>query len=477
MRRRFQVAPMGNSVGLFFASGESQRLAVIVYPKFWQPEPVSRLVEWPEGASYLAIAAGELDVIELVGTPEQLSLVDRPVERIGLTGNPLLVPLQWTAAEKSKASSSGVAPVDALLGLESLMRRVALGSMLPVDHGFTAPHLSEPLLRPLLYRYFVDEVETVLRHARREYAWEEGALPVVRGRPDPVSLLIHSATGWPLVRCRYQDFTRATPTLKAVCAALSYIADDGISIHGEYQSLADPRDDAIRLRRVLADVPTVPRSVAVHTAIEARQAPSSGLWTKALNLAIGVLWPQAGLNLGDDESAVEISVDSSRIWELILQAVFRQAGLETFDGNRDEQLPLRVKRPWVGLGSRPPRPDLVVGDGDQWAVLDAKYKDVLGTPSIDDLYQMFAYSHLASDDEGGPVTSLGIVYPTRSDGAVGIAGPYLRDGDHAAELGVYYVRYPSLHDCRSDWKLFLTAQANLLGTAFHRTPQEHISVA
>jgi 5-methylcytosine-specific restriction endonuclease McrBC regulatory subunit McrC len=457
--RRFQVAPNGNTIGLYLASDGARSLAIVVYPKFWQPRPAFRRVTWNDSDSHLAIAAGELDTIEIDGGADRLGLLDKPVNRSGASKESLVVPFASGAVtDEASGHDVSIAPLTALLGIESLMRRTQIGSVVPIDAGFVAPHLRDPLLRPILYRHFIDEVAEVIRHARREYSWTEEMLPIVTGRPDPSSLLVHSATGWPQVRCRFQEFSRSTPTLMAVCTALDHIANDGVVAGDAFGLGGDLRDDAIRLRRLLADVPTISRPLATRAAIDAQRAGRSGPWHRALELAVGVLWPDAGLNLGEDERAVEIAVDSSRVWELVLLEILRSGGLSAFDGNSAQGMPFNVERPWSGLGTQPPRPDLLVGDGANWIVLDAKYKDLTGTPAIDDLYQMFAYSHLGALQREGQIARSGLVYPARAGTAVGLPDVYLRAPDRSTSLTIHRVRYPSIDECRWRWRDYVDSQ-------------------
>jgi len=246
----------------------------------------------------------------------------------------------------------------------------------------------------------------------------------------------------------------------SICAALDIIADDGVVSRNGPSALGQVRDEAIRLRRLLADVPSMSRTVAARTSVNLLRTGKTPEWGRALELSSGVLWPDAGLNLGEDDHAVEIAIASSRVWELILLAVFRAAGLNVFDGNSAAMTPYTVRRPWVGLGVQPPRPDLLVGSGNSWYVVDAKYKDLSGTPAIDDLYQMFAYSHLGALEIEGAVDRFGLVYPTRD--ATSLKGPvvYPRTPDAAVGLGVHQLRFPSMRECRREWKSYLSEQSH-----------------
>ena len=459
MRRCFQVSPNGNTVGLYLASDGGCSLAVVVYPKLWQSKPTFRRYTWADSSSHLAIAAGELDVIEIEGSAEQVSLLDRSVRRYGTSRDSLFVSVApGMVPEEPPVQEDSITPIVALLGIEALMRRTGLGSVVPIDAGFVAPHLRDPLLRPILYRYFIDEVAGVIRLAQREYRWTDEILSTVTGRPDPRSLLVHAATGWPQISCRFQDFSRSTPTLTAICTALDHVANDGLVTEETIGLGRELRNESIRLRRLLAEVPTIPKLRALRAAKDAQRTGGSSVWERALQLAVGVLWPAAGLNLGEDDHAVEIVIDSSRVWELILLQLLRADGLSAFDGNIAEEMPFEIKRPWIGLGAKPPQPDLLVGDGANWAIVDAKYKDLVGTPAIDDLYQMFAYSHLGNVDGAGHISRLGLAYPVRGDISTDPLTVYPRTPDRTTSLAIHLVQFPSIDACRSHWSDFVSDQ-------------------
>ena len=471
MKRQFQVAATGSSIGLFLASSEVRSLSVVVHPKFWQPRPTQRKIVWPDDQTHLAIAAGEMDFVEIEGSPEHLSLLDSPVSRFGPSGDSLITYLPSQAAQPLLEESPRTPdPHESLMGIEALMRRTGIGSLLPVDIGFESPQLRNPLLRPLLYQQFVNEVEAMMARARREYVWRDETLTIIRGRPDAAGLTVSAETGWPSVSCRFQDFNRETPTLMAICAALNCICEDGTFEGAPFAELSEVRDRAIRLRRLLADVPELNRSRALVAARDAQRSRTSGLWSHAVEMAVGILLPTGGLSLGSHSQAIEIVVDSSRIWELLILAVLRKRELVVFDGNASSDTPLKMERPWLHLGTRPPTPDLLVGDGPDWSIMDAKYKDLRSTPAIEDLYQMFAYSHLGRINGTSPVTSLGLVYPVRADIDIDIGGPFLRGNDSSAALEVRKIRFPSVEECINQWASYLASQSMIFQPLRHMPP-------
>lgn len=457
-------------MGLFSASSEAGSLAVAVYPKFWQDKPVERQVVWPSDSGHLAIAVGELDHVELEAEPARLALLDQPVKRRGQSAQALIAPAPPAPLDGPDPVTPSLDPLTALVGLESLMRRVGASALLTVDAGTDAPHLKDPFLRPLLYRHFVDEVEQVIRQARRDYRWVEEVLPVVRGRPHPSSLAVHASTGWPQISCRFQDFTRASPTLTSICSALDHVAEDGVLSEASFNAVGPVRNDAIRLRRMLADVPSTSRVTAVQTARQICRAGRHDMWRHALGLALGVLWPDAGLDLGESDQAVEFAFDSSRIWELIVLNIFRSADLAAFDLKSAEDLPLNASRPWAGLGEAHLQPDLLVRDEYSWQVVDAKYKALSGVPAIEDLYQIFAYSHLASLEADGTVDHLGLVYPTRDKRETTVTGPHARLPDKSVALMIYRFLFPTIADCRHGWNRYLSDQGRRVPASLAQAP-------
>jgi len=163
----------------------------------------------------------------------------------------------------------------------------------------------------------------------------------------------------------------------------------------------------------------------------------------------------------EGSSAVEVGVETARVWELILALLLRRAGCCVIDGNSDEVVDVLVKRPWLGLGVNPPRPDLLVRVRDSWLILDGKYKENHASPAIDDLYQLFAYSHLAETKDASIIESVGLVFPVSEGAAHGASGPYFRNPTTDLALFVYRLPFPSLTDCLRTWNQYIeTGSAN-----------------
>jgi 5-methylcytosine-specific restriction endonuclease McrBC regulatory subunit McrC len=455
MKRRIQASPTGTGIGLFLANDHDCSIAIVVYPKLWNKNRGFKRVVWDSGNRHLSIALAEGEVVEIDAAPERLALLDVECKRFRNGLPRLVVPLVDGDEPDEQWSTPEVNPVIALQGIERLLGFVGLGSVVQSLSAFDLPQCGVPLLRPLLYFNFVEEVERVIRNARRDYRWVSEDTVGVQGRPDEVTLEVSRSTGWPIVKCLFQSFDRATDVLTAICSALEVIANDHLSGSCGITSAADIRLRAIRLRRMLLDVPTVTRAQGLVSLKRARQGQLRKEWVAALNIASGVLVPDAGISFGSGLSAVEIGVDTSRVWEVILISLLRRNGYEVFDGNSLHPSPVLVHRPWNGLGTTPPRPDLIVRVGKSWLILDAKYKSNNQSLAIEDLYQVFAYSHLADFEDGQPLNSVGLAYPVSDVVSVGRSEPFRRNRDGESHLTVFRVLFPSLSQCLKPWGTYL----------------------
>lgn len=457
---------------MFLGSNADSSISIVVYPKLWNSSMGVRRVKWDSTTRHLAVAIAEGEVLEIEADADRLAILDSECKRIRKGCPRLVVPFTGDDEVELMEWGSEVDPVLCLQGIEQLMTKVGHGSLIKSLGSLSLPQLSVPLLRPFLYLNFVEEFERLIRDARRDYRWVSEDSVGVHGRPDEVALEISRSTGWPVVKCLFQNFDRVTDVLTAVCAALEVVANDGQVGMSEMMSVADLRLRAIRLRRMLLDVPTVTRLQGLDALGRARLGHIRSEWQSVLEFTEGVLIPDAGISFGEGSLAVEVGVDTSRVWELILALLLRRAGCCVIDGNSDEVADIIVKRPWLDLGVNPPRPDLLVRVSDSWLILDGKYKKNHGSPAIGDLYQLFAYSHLSEAKDTSIVESVGLVFPVSESVALGTSGPYFRNPAADLALFVYRVPFPSLSDCVRTWNQYVET-----GSASFRIQLETTAVA
>ena len=438
---------------MFVAADGRRSIAVVVYPKLWNVGQRRRKVVWPDGAEHFAFSMGELDFVELTGPAECLALFDIPTDR-GLCGEPLVVPGATKQVEIDDGFSD---PGVWMVALDSLLRRTGIGSLLRSSRGSQGPHLKAPIMRPLVYMNFIDEMAGRIGRVRRGYHWQNEQLSTIRGRPNPVDLFINAQTGNPTVRCDYEEFSRETPLLLTLRAALGVVARDGLFAGSHWVQFASARNGAIALSRMLDDVPEVSRNRAIGLAVEMLQRRPDDEWSQLITLALGILWPDAGVTVSGEQASVEMRVNTARVWERIVLEVFRSAGARAYpgSGHRAPEF-IYVHRPWRGISGSDPMPDLFLNFEDYWSIADAKYKTTESGASMDDQYQMFAYSHLVrADGREHKFHDLSLVYPCRSDLESRVEGPHGRvDGDQA-NLWLKWLEFPAINDVVGSWDAYL----------------------
>ncbi len=254
-----------------------------------------------------------------------------------------------------------------------------------VGEGRRARH--DPL-RFLTAHAFVREVEARAREVRQGYVPTTEWMAVIRGRMTARGMARVALTRAPRVECEYDRFTAGVTLFQVLVTALDHVAS-GAAFPPLVADLTRAlREDALRVRRELAHIPSLPVAVAAHHAGRVRLSRLQRGWQTALDMA-RLLLQRLPLELTDHtrgQSGLVWVVQTPKVWEGILEQALRARGWEPHP-----QQP--VPSPWVGLGGGS-NVDLFVEREGVAYVLDAKYK--LGKPGKADQYQIFAYSHLVS---------------------------------------------------------------------------------
>ncbi len=465
MERFFQASPSGVGSGLAISNVNGSVITVVVVPKMWVEGQRHHVVSWPEGRS-IELCVAELDTVELSGTAAQLSVLDLYFDRSRDSPTPgLLVPIRRGAIAKTVQNEGEVLTSGAgIRSLDALCRVTGLGSLIGQLTDAWGVASQVPLLRTLLISEYVDEVKTRIRESRRGYTWREETLTELRGRVDPTGIILSRANGWPQLKCRYEDFDRETDLLKTIVSGLVAAAVEPAPASPWRSHWEAAREGAIAIRRQLNDVRELPRLEAARTAARIRLGLFDKGWQRSLSLATLVLRHDAGVSTDSTNSGTaELVIDTSRAWECILREVLQTAKVsQLVDLNRGDESPFTVSRPWsqMAVAERPPRPDLLFSTGDGWWVVDAKYKRINGgSPSTDDQYQVFAYSHLTEP----AISNFGLIYPQTKRGSLG-RGPYVRAMQPECSLWVQQLQFPTADDVVSGWRNYLNEAATLIAT-------------
>ncbi|MFO0591812.1 MAG: hypothetical protein U0441_29965 [Polyangiaceae bacterium] len=280
-------------------------------------------------------------------------------------------------------------------------------------------------LLELFVRRFVDEVERLVHEGlAKGYRDEEANGPTYRGK-----LLFSQQLRENLVRAdrfyvRYSTFDRDIVVNRilreALDALLGLALSSGLAARAAACAATFPEVRGIRVTSEMLDRVVLGRSTARYR--------------DALLLARMILEQRAPELRAGQVPVFAILFDMNLLWERYVASLFRRAAGSRFDVSTQESRSL-WREP--GKASRSVRPDLVVrphGEKTVLLVADTKWKVAPdGTPSDDDLKQMFVYNELF----GSPRAIL--LYPSTGS-AVGRVGQYAdRTRPHGCEtmhLGV-----------------------------------------
>ncbi|RQO42938.1 hypothetical protein DBV08_27960 [Rhodococcus sp. KBW08] len=473
------ASPRGARVGIVATGNADAQALITVAPKMWRPPGTPRLqTVGPDDSvgRHFDIALYETDRIQ-VDEPRALESIvenylcqtisnsdNEPAE--GLLQPSVNLPGEYTPTSANKSNTTDLLRLFDKLDL-----------LRPDDAELDATTLRSPLHRPLVYRRLLDEVSRRLNNARRGYREVSRVHSTIRGRADPRSINLHLQTGSPHVLCHYSELTESTTLLGIICSALDFIAD-GLALNSPFDgnlSTSRLRHDAIGLRRILSEVTSVSIRAALHEGPRLRLNRLDQQWSQALSIALAVL---SQVELVSSQVSThhtetfELSIRTDKLWERIIEHVALKLGFDLTLNQRQINRTLVVD-PWIDVVDQSnPRtyPDVLAVDGDQLWIIDAKYKqrDVASSPSRDDQYQLFAYSHLASHPHCTTTLAV-LIYP-----GLGEMRTWTRGGDDDATLYACSIPFPQPQDVRNagDWEQYLCRSANLLGTQLNRpSPQ------
>jgi 5-methylcytosine-specific restriction endonuclease McrBC regulatory subunit McrC len=484
MTTTLAAAPTGSRVGFAAVGHRDTQLTLTVLPKAWRRNE-RRLVfspGWPAGGQ-AAATLYETDRLHVDSTPVVDSLLRACLEVALASSNAdsrnsaLLVPDLPPSDEDlvtARPPSTGMeltAAADLLLLFDRLER------LRPRAEDLVARATYSPLHRPLLYRRLLDDVYALANSARRGYRTVTSTRTAIRGQVDPTSVIRHQVLSDPQLVCRYQELTESTLLLSIVCTALDYIAlGHGLrSPFGNRYSGPSLRRDAVALRRLFAQVNSLPVPVASGEGRRLRLSRLDLPWAEALLLSLTVLHarehaPSNGTSRTSE--ALELSIPTDKLWESIVTQVLRRGGFSAVL-NEPGQTSKTASDPWVRTRSEASRtyPDNVAWRAGELWVVDAKYKLRQASPTREDQYQTFAYSHLVQMRGRSP-RHVALIYPD-----VGQTISWVRGGVQSSEdclLHSIGVPFPSRSDVRSPtaWQRYVESASEYLDRSLTAAARE-----
>jgi len=307
-------------------------------------------------------------------------------------------------------------------------------------------------LRVMAAQFFVTEVEARARDVRQGYVETTEVLPLIRGRITARGMTTLAYSGIPLAECTYDDFTPGVMLFRVIVTALDRVASGAVfpALIAEAMRLLCGR--ALALRHALGHIPSLPSATAAFEARRCRLGPLLRGWQPALDVA-RLLLREDPIELSpahDTPSAHTWVIETPKVWEGILAALAVKSG-----NNPDAQS--EILGPWSAGKST--NVDLRIDVGSQVYLIDAKYKVPGGdkdlSPSIADLYQIFAYTHL---DKAAPNVHAALVYPMCREFEQPEPKVRRRQPLMDVKLRIGQVAFPTPEQTKSDenWDAYIT---------------------
>ncbi|PRY48625.1 McrBC 5-methylcytosine restriction system component [Geodermatophilus tzadiensis] len=445
-------------------------------PKHWRGagQRVVELVPAAGGTSVAVVYEG--DTLALPAGSPEAALALEAVRDKDSTSSVL-----WGLSSVSRDDVAGAASTDlrhlpALYGLAGAADVQAPPATLSLGPDAAAPPA-------YLWARLVALTEPLARKVRQGYVEREERLPAMRGRIVAEDIPRALAERRTHLLCRFDDLTPGTTLQRVVVTALDVCtrpADGVTALLGQVLGRIPQR--AVQVRRLLRDIPSLPPAEAVRLGRGLRPGRLDAAWRPVLEVALQVLSGQHAGPVNDTDDRVdvrEVVVRSEKLWENLLDRAMRQRWpgvrvLRSELGQLGEHA--KVPAPWAGARSRSREedksyPDFLVLNNDVVWCGDAKYKrlgvwgpegDYSVAPDRADLYQLFAYSHLARGlAPRRPVTRCALLYPAERGGPAGLLRTLHREPDRL-ELDVLTLPWPEPGDAQRPIAAYLSRLAAAL---------------
>jgi len=468
----FRVAPTGKRVGLCAGSDLKRSAVVVVLPKIWRSRQ-SKLIKcpWPQHG-HLFITAYEGDTVVVEGTRDQTHALNDWLLELQSNDSDLITATVPPSIEGAHvALDTAETAVRPILDLLELFDRANLDMV-----EESVPHARDrhELMRLVLYRRFVAELEPLITRLRPRYRATEEVLQAPRGRIIDRSLVETIASRRPDVLCRFDEHSRSTDLAAVLLAALRMVAKYAGTARTSslFEAL---RIRAARLVRQLEGVTVVDRRVAFRLSRSVRLTRLEREFAPVLQFARSVLRDELPLPTGSPGATFEtfrISVPTERLWEEILfQALAEIPAVVMLRANFSNLAgaDVDVPAPWVKSHKESVTdrfPDfLAIVEGASsrttWCI-DAKYKNLPGgSPATEDANQLFVYSHIARLG-GKHIDTCALVYPTIAQ--LGVQLQLTRERARDLSLSIVGAPFPQPSDLRGDraWADFVESCAVVL---------------
>lgn len=462
MLAELRISPSGNRVGMASASdGSKLSLHLVILPKLWKYSGPSsyKLPAAYEGQIFVTAYEGDSLAYETGGPFD--ALIE---ELLNLHTGSGLFELRY-CRELPLTDAKG--DLNSALDLFTLLNRTMnpeIKESIPVTeaHG-----ISEMFARKQL----VDLVQQMKRQIHQGYVESFVRIEPLRGRIDVGDLGLALLEKRTHVLCRYDELTSGIPLFRLIVTALEIASKNGGVVDAVLdRALGGVRAHAASARKQLHDIRAYGVAEANRIANRISLSSVNPMWREAFASAHRVLrLAQESLGTGSQRVDLEqLLIRTDDLWEyLVVEAARLKWGPGAVYHSKPGNLAhgLNVPAPWRRqvTSSTAGRaidsyPDLVVVTGGQVWCADAKYKRRKADPDRNDLYQIYAYSHLTSiSATEARTTSCALLYPVAPGRDHGLEATLFRQpsDDLDLRLDVLTLPWPSQDDLRKGLSHYL----------------------
>ena len=437
-----------HKTGIAFVSSQFCAITIVVLPKIWNESFEKKRIRWDKNQVIFTLYENQAICIDIEGSTEEIFQKDKLLKDILRKSQEEVKGKIFQEDSNSGALLSEVGSFGTIEEMqlteedESQGIKSILGLLLLIHHtkirqndDVLIKKLQDYLLTPLTHLRYLNEIQKVLQSFRRGYVPQSKDLQIIRGRVDVRSVGRAEEAETTQLFCHYDEFTKGTPLMRVLTAALEVVAGGNwLSFHRKHNRSenfgVDIRNRGAKYRRYLSSIIAYPRKKALAEAKKLRLNRMEKQFQPALELAKMVL--ESTQNIFSRQGKFKSnswcwSVVMSDVWEEILVQGFAKllgqdnvVHYENWVSNQSKTNKVfrqAIDAPFVG--GTPRRPDILLRNGEQNWIVDAKYslksktRDQHREASRDHQFQMFIYAHLASEDgESRWAKELALVYPS-----------------------------------------------------------------
>ncbi|MFG1486149.1 hypothetical protein ABMA77_08765 [Halobacteriovorax sp. RZ-1] len=475
----FVASKLGKLSGLLIIGNSQRQLVILVRPKVWRSREdfYDKFINWRDEDKSCYIELFETQKFVIRFSDNSKVIINKLKEYQKIEDNNkeesnLLEEIALKYSTEDTFQKCKTQPVD-LDKISYLLKLGYRGKVLTQKEStFANLSYDSPLLRILLFNRFIEELELNFKYIKKGYIEKKEELITIKGRVNESSLLESIEQKKHFVNCSYDDFDKNTLTVQLIKSATQIV-----NARLPWSSPFLDDDSKICLFKKSKIYFNFFRDVDVLTADKMMAMSERYILSKTnrnlrklVELARMIVVKQ-DLKIGQPSKEIDsfcIKIRTDKLWENILYESLAKSISKNecvIDGNSNkinENFYVTCSPPWISSGTEEGlSPDLVLGLKHKkylnFFCIDAKYKTK--TSAIEDMRQMFVYSHLVKirdkDDIEYNVKKLNLIYPSTNDYLN--LKENLRSDNEEIKLYETKVKFPDINDIDSlkNWRRYI----------------------